>query len=197
MNKKGQILTIDLLISLFIFILIFISVIIFLYSIASVSNPYSSYYVQFISNSLNTVASSGANTLIGSEGLPINWTSASCGQIKTLGILYDSSLVSPQKLYNLTTLSSKSPGCLSQLLRAGMDFNISVYYLNNSRVRINASGVVGGAGPSLTSITAGYPIPSNPAYLASIQRFGVLYPGNVIIRISYSEWFCTGAEQCT
>ncbi len=194
MNKKGQILTMDLLISLFIFILIFTSVIIFLYSIADVSNPYSSYYEQFISNSLNTVASSGVNTLIGSEGLPINWTSGSCGAIRTLGIMYDSYLVSPQKLYNLTTISFKEPGCLSQLLRAGTDFNISIYYLNGTRVKINSSGVVGGANE--VAISAGYPIPSNPAYLSSIQRFAVLYPGNTIIRISYSRWFCTG-ETCT
>ena len=189
MNKKGQILTIDLLISLFIFILIFTSVIIFLYSIASVSNPYSSYYVQSISDSLNSVSSSAANALVSSPGIPINWTSASCGSIKTLGIMYNSYLASPEKLYNLTTLSANSPGCLSQLIRAGTDFNISVYYLNYTKVKINSSGVVGGTGASEKFITAGYPIPSNPAYLSAIQRFVVLYPGNTIVRISYSEWF--------
>lgn len=174
MNKSGQVFTIDLLVSLFIFILVLTSIIVFIYSVASVSNPYSSYYAQSISNALNTQAAAAANTLIGSQGQPTTWSSTKCSSIATLGVMYNSYSALPQKLYNLTTMPS---GCVSQLLRAGTNFNISVFYLNGSRLKIRSA-----------SITAGYPIPSNPTYLTSIQRFVVLYPGSLIVRISYSEW---------
>ena len=54
----------------------------------------------------------------------------------------------------------------------------SAFYLNGSKVVINS-----------VPITAGFPIPSNPIYIASIQRYVVLSPGNTIIRISYAEWY--------
>ncbi|MCL5009480.1 MAG: hypothetical protein M1433_00645 [Candidatus Parvarchaeota archaeon] len=177
MDHKGQVFTIDLLIALFIFILVFTSIIVFLYEVASVSNPYSSYYVQFVSDTLNNIASSGINTLTGSQGYPTNWNSMPCSSIKTLGIMLNSYEVSVQKLYNLTTLSSSSLDCLSQLLRAGNSFNISVFYLNGSTVKVNS-----------VPITAGFPIPADTVYTASIQRYEVLSPGSTIIRISYSEW---------
>ena len=172
MDKTGQVLTIDLLMSLFIFILILTSVIIFIDSVASVSNPYSSYYVQAVLDSLNTQASAAADTLIGSAGLPSNWTSTGCSRIITLGVMYNSFSALPQKLYNLTTMPV---GCISQLIRGGANFNISVYYLNNSRLRVNS-----------VPITAGYPIPSNPTYLTSIQRFVVLYPSTYVSLIKRS-----------
>lgn len=174
MNRKAQVLTIDLLISLFIFILILTSVIIFIFSIASVSNPYSSYYVQYVSNTLNGIATAGANTLAGSPGLPVDWVSQPCSSIETLGVMYNYYEASPQKLYNLTTLPS---GCLSQLLRGGSSFNVSVSYLNGSRLLVND-----------IPISAGFPVPINATYLVSVQRFAVLYPGNSIIAITYKEW---------
>lgn len=175
MNKRAQVLTIDLLVSLFIFILIFGSVVIFIFSTAYVSNPYSSYYAQFSLNSLNGIATAGANSLVGSQGLPVNWSSASCSSIKTLGVMYNSYEAAPQKLYNLTTVPV---GCLSQLLRGSNTFNITVsYVVNNSIIKVNGA-----------PISAGFPIPSEPTYLASIQRFVVLYPGTNIIRVTFAEW---------
>ena len=174
MDKKGQVFTIDLLIAIFIFTLIFTSVVIFLFSIGAISSQYSSYYAQTISVSLNSIASSAINTLVGSQGTPINWSSAPCSSIKTVGIMYNYYEASPQKLYNLTTLPV---ACLSQLLRAGDSFNITTSYLNGTPLKVN--GAV---------ITAGFSIPQNPAYITSVQRFVVLYPGKDIIRMSFSEW---------
>jgi hypothetical protein len=175
MNKRAQILTIDLLISIFVFILVFTSVIVFLYSLSYSSNPYSSYYVQYVSNSLNSMASAGVNTLTGSPGVPVNWTSGPCSGIKTLGVMYNYYEASPQKLYNLTTVPS---GCLSQLIRGGASFNISVSYVTNGST-VKVGGV---------PISAGFPVPSNPRYISSIQRFEVLYPGSTIVVFTFKEW---------
>ncbi len=177
LNKNGQVFTMDMLIALFIFMLIFTSVIVFIYEVASVSNPYSAYYVQFISSTLDSEASSAINVLTGSQGSPSYWPSLSCPAIKTLGVMVNPYEASAQKLYNLTTLSKNSPGCLSELLRGGNSFNISAFYLNGTRVVINS-----------VHITAGFPIPLNAIYIASIQRYVVLSPSNSIIRISYAEW---------
>ena len=174
MDKKGQIFTIDLLISLFIFLLLFTAVLLFLYSNADIDNSYSSYYSQITSNYINNLAVQGANSLLGSEGYPSNWYALSCNQIKQIGVMQNNLEASPTKLYNLTTLST---ACLSSLLRAGDLFNITFYYLNGSILKLKGKG-----------ITAGFPIDYSYSYVASIQRFTVLYPGNEIIRLSYTEW---------
>ena len=174
MDKKGQIFTIDLLISLFIFLLLFATVLLFLYSNADINNSYSSYYSQIASNYINNLAVQGANSLLGSEGYPSNWYSFSCSQIKQMGLMYNNLEVSPVKLYNLTILPVP---CLSSLLKAGNSFNISFYYLNGSILKLNGKG-----------ITAGFPINYASSYVASIQRFTVLYPGDEIVRLSYTEW---------
>jgi hypothetical protein len=174
LNRRGQIFTIDLLIALFIFTLIFTSVVIFLYSVGDTSNPLSSYYSEVSSTYLSNIATQAANTLTGSPGYPSSWPSLSCPQISTLGVMYNSNEVSGQKLYNLTTLPV---GCVSQLLRAGNSFNITAYYLNGSILRINGR-----------LITAGFATPHNANYIDVVQRYEVLYPGTVIIRISLKEW---------
>ncbi len=174
MDKKGQIFTIDLLISLFIFLLLFTTVLLFLYSNADMDNSYSSYYSQITSDYINNLAVQGANSLIGSEGSPSNWYAYTCSQIKQIGVMTSPLEVSPTKLYNLTTLPVS---CLSSLLKAGDSFNITFYYINGSMLKF-----VGKA------ITAGFPVPPNANYVASIERFVVLYPGDEIIRLSYTEW---------
>ncbi len=174
MDKKGQIFTIDLLIALFIFLLLFTTVLLFLYSNADINNSYSSYYSQITSNYINNLAVQGANSLLGSEGYPSNWYSFSCNQIKQLGVMYNNLEVSPIKLYNITTLPVS---CLSSLLKGGDSFNITFYYLNGSILILNGK-----------EVTAGFPIDYSSSYVASIQRFTVLYPGNEIIRLSYTEW---------
>ena len=174
MDKKGQIFTIDLLISLFIFLLLFTTVLLFLYSNADIDNSYSSYYSQITSNYINNIAVQGASSLIGSEGYPSNWYSISCNQIKQVGVMQNNLEVSPTKLYNLTTLPLS---CLSSLLKTGDSFNITFYYLNGSILKLSGK-----------AITAGFPIDYSSNYIASIQRFTVLYPGNEIIRLSYTEW---------
>ncbi|EFD92517.1 MAG: Putative uncharacterized membrane protein [Candidatus Parvarchaeum acidophilus ARMAN-5_'5-way FS'] len=174
MNRKGQIFTMDLLISLFIFLLLFSTVLLFIYSNADIDNTYSSYYSQLESTYLNNLAVQGANSLIGSEGTPVNWYATSCSNIKQIGLMQNYLEASPIKLYNLTTLPVS---CLSSLLKAGASFNITFYYLNGSIVNINGK-----------PITAGFPIDSASNYIASIGRFVVLYPGNEIVRLSYTEW---------
>ncbi len=174
MDKKGQIFTIDLLISLFIFLLLFTTVLLFLYSNADIDNSYSSYYSQITSNYINNIAVQGASALLGSEGYPSNWYDFSCSQIKQIGVMQNNLEVSPIKLYNLTALSSS---CISSLLKAGDSFNITFYYLNGSILKLNGKG-----------ITTGFSIDYSSSYVASIQRFAVLYPGNEIIRLSYTEW---------
>ncbi len=174
MNRKGQIFTIDLLISLFIFLLLFTTVLLFLYSNADIDNSYSSYYSQLESNYINNIAVQGANSLVESEGYPVDWNTLTCSQIKQVGLMQTYLEASPSKLYNLTTLPVS---CLSALLKAGANFNIAFYYLNNSMLRING-----------VPITAGFPIDLSADYISSIERFVVLYPGNEIIRLSYREW---------
>jgi succinate dehydrogenase/fumarate reductase cytochrome b subunit len=174
MDKKGQIFTIDLLISLFIFLLLFTTVLLFLYSNVDINNSYSSYYSQITSNYINNVAVQGANSLLGSEGYPPDWYNFSCNQIKLLGVMHNNLEVSPLKLYGLTALSTS---CISSLLKAGNSFNITFYYLNGSILTLNGK-----------AITIGFPVDYSSSYVASIQRFTVLYPGNQIIRLSYTEW---------
>ncbi len=174
MDKKGQVFTIDLLMALFIFLLVLTSVIVFLYSVADVANPYSSYYSLEISDYLNGVVSSGADTLVGSPGIPVNWTSAQCTKIGTIGIMFNSYEASPQKLYNLTTLPT---GCLSELLRASDSFNISTYYLNGTPLKVYG-----------TPVTAGFQPPQSASYIVSVPRYVVMFPGNVIIKLIYKEW---------
>ncbi len=174
MNNRGQIFTLDLLISLFIFLLLFTSVVLFLYSVADVNNPYSSYYSQVTSTYLNNVANQNADILSESIGSPANWPQYACGQISSIGLLQNTYELSPLKMYNLTTMSTK---CLSQLLRAGGSFNVTTYYLNGSTVKI-------GNRP----ITAGFSIPQNQSYIASVSRYVVMYPGSTIIKITFTEW---------
>ncbi|MCL4376429.1 hypothetical protein M1558_02985 [Candidatus Parvarchaeota archaeon] len=174
MDKKGQIFTIDLLISLFIFLLLFTTVLLFLYSNADIDNSYSSYYSQITSNYINNIAVQGASSLLGSEGYPSDWYDFSCNQIKQIGVMHNTLEASPTKLYSLTTLSTS---CISSQLKAGNSFNITFYYLNGSMLKLSGKG-----------ITAGFPIDYSSSYVASIQRFTVLYPGNEIIRLSYTEW---------
>jgi hypothetical protein len=174
MNRKGQIFTIDLLIALFVFLLLFTTVLLFLYSNADISNSYSSYYSQITSDYINNLAVQGANSIIGSQGYPSDWSSLACSQIKQLGVMHDNIMASPTKLYGLTALPLS---CISSLLKAGNSFNITFYYLNNSILKINGKG-----------ITAGFPIDPSANYVASIARFVVVYPGNEIVRLSYTEW---------
>ena len=174
MNRKGQVFTIDLLIALFIFLLLFTTVLLFLYSNADINNSYSSYYSQITSDYINNLAVQGANSLLSSEGSPSGWYSFNCSQIKQLGLMHNIQEASPVKLYSLTTLSVS---CLSSLLKAGNSFNITFYYLNGSMLEIGGKG-----------ITAGFPIAYGSRYIASIERFVVLYPGNEIIRLSFTEW---------
>jgi hypothetical protein len=174
MNRKGQIFTIDLLIALFIFLLLFTTVLLFLYSNADINNSYSSYYSQITSDYINNLAVQGANSLLGSQGYPTNWPSLSCSQIKQLGLMHNSLEVSSNKLYALTTLPVS---CISSMLKAGDSFNITFYYLNGSMLKVNGN-----------PITAGFSIDYSSSYVASIQRFVVLSPGNEIIRLSYTEW---------
>ncbi len=174
MNRKGQIFTIDLLIALFIFILLFSTVILFLYSTADISNHYSSYYSQVASDYINNIAVQGANSIVGSEGYPSNWYDLTCSQIKQIGIMQNPLEASPIKLYNLTTLPV---ACLSALLKGGNSFNVTFYYINGSVLKVNG-----------VPVTAGFPIDSSASYVASIERFVVLYPGNEIIRLSYTVW---------
>ncbi|MCW1299585.1 MAG: hypothetical protein QXD02_04675, partial [Candidatus Parvarchaeum sp.] len=94
--------------------------------------------------------------------------------IKQLGVMYNNLEVSPIKLYNLSTLPVS---CLSSLLKGGDSFNITFYYLNGSILNLGGR-----------EVTAGFPIDYSSSYVASIQRFAVLYPGNEIIRLSYTEW---------
>ncbi|MEM0143222.1 MAG: hypothetical protein QXL94_04645 [Candidatus Parvarchaeum sp.] len=174
MDKKGQIFTIDLLISLFIFLLLFTTVLLFLYSNADINNSYSSYYSQITSNYVNNLAVQGADSLLGSGGYPPNWYGSSCSQIKQLGVMYNNIEASPNALYGLVTLPVS---CVSALLKAGDSFNITFYYLNGSVLKLNGK-----------SITAGFPIDYSSSYVASIEKFTVLYPGNEIVRLSYTEW---------
>lgn len=174
MNKRGQIFTIDLLVAMFVFFLLFTTVLLFLYSNADTNNAYSSYYSQLTSNYINNLAVQGANTLLGSEGYPADWYTVTCSQIKQVGVMQNYLEASPVKLYNLTTLPVS---CLSALLKSGVSFNITFYYLNNSIVKING-----------VPITAGFPIDTASNYIASISRYVVLYPGNEILRLSYAEW---------
>ena len=174
MNKKGQIFTIDLLIALFIFLLLFTTVLLFLYSTADINNTYSTYYSQIASNYINNLAVQGANSLIGSVGYPQDWPSVPCSSIKQMGVMHNTLEASPSKLYNITVLPVS---CLSALLKGGNSFNVTFYYLNSSMLKINS-----------VPITVGFPIDFSASYIASIDRFVVLYPGNEIIRLSYTEW---------
>ena len=174
MDKKGQIFTIDLLVALFIFLLLFTTVLLFLYSNADIANTYSSYYSQIASNYINNLADQGANSLLGSEGYPSNWYTLGCSQIRQIGVMQNEIEASYTKIYNLTTIPVS---CLSSLLKAGKSFNISFYYLNSSVVKVNG-----------VAVTAGFPIDTAASYIASVERFVVLYPGNQIIRLSYTEW---------
>ena len=112
--------------------------------------------------------------MLGSEGYPSNWYDFTCNQIKQLGVLHNTLEVSPIKLYNITTLPVQ---CISSLLKSGNSFNITFYYLNGSVLELNGK-----------KITAGFPIDYSSSYVAAIQRFAVVYPGNEIIRLSYTEW---------
>ena len=178
-NRKGQILTFDLMIAIFIFLLIFSAVVIFIYSVADTSNPASVYSAESISNYLNNAATQAADTLVGSPGYPQNWYSSSCPSIQTLGVMKNYYEASPQKLYNLTTLPTN---CISQLLRAGDTFNITATYLNYTTVKITE-------GAAKRNITAGFKIPANATYSVSISRYVTLSPGNVIVRMVFTEWF--------
>ena len=185
MNRRAQVLTVDLLMSLFLFILLFTSVVSFLYTIVNVGTSSSSYYSQVISSFLNNAASAGVDTLVGSQGSPLNWEYVTCSSIGTLGVMHNYYEASPQKLYNLTTLPVS---CLSQLLRAQNTFNVSVSYINGTPLRING-----------VPITVGFQPPKNAGFISSIQRYVVLYPNNVssslvsnptapIIVVNFKEW---------
>ncbi|MCL4399556.1 hypothetical protein M1293_03585 [Candidatus Parvarchaeota archaeon] len=175
MNKKAQVFTIDLLVSIFLFLLLFTSVVTFLYSSADISNQASPFYTEISDIYLNNIASQAADSLVASKGYPANWTVEPCSSIYKLGLLQTSFEVSKQKLYNLTTMTDS---CISSLLRSGSSFNISVTYLNGSEYKISGRW-----------ITAGYPPPSSLAYVSSIQRFMVLYPSGIILKLNYEEWF--------
>ena len=185
MNRRAQVLTVDLLMSMFIFILLFTSVVSFLYTIVNVGASSSSYYSQVISSFLNNAATAGADTLVGSRGSPADWTSVPCSSIGTLGIMYNYYEASPQKLYNLTTLPVS---CLSQLLRAQNTFNVSVSYINGTPLKVNG-----------VPITVGFQPPADAKFVSSIQRYVVLYPNSIspsvissptapIIVVNFKEW---------
>ncbi len=174
MNRRGQIFTLDLLISLFIFLLLFTSVILFLYSVADVNNPYSSYYSQVTSSYLNNLANQNVNTLTESTGSPSNWIQYPCSQISSIGLLENPYSLSLPKLYNITQIPV---ACLSQFLRAGDSFNITAYYLNGSVVVLEGK-----------KITAGFQIPQNQSYIASVSRYVVMYPGGNIVRVTFTGW---------
>jgi hypothetical protein len=176
MGKKGQIFTIDLLISLSIFVLLFVSVVLFLYSVGDSANPYSTYSVQYDSNYVNNIATQAVDSLVGSTGYPSNWQTltASCNSIYQIGLMYNAYELDPNKLSALTQLSDS---CIASFLKSGGTFNVSVTFLNNTIFRISG-----------TPITAGKPVAVNASYVSSIQRYVVLYPGSQILRVSFSEW---------
>lgn len=171
-NRSGQIFSLDLMFAITIFLVVLVAIVIAVFTISDSYNPYSLYGDEIDTVYLSNNVNQALNMLTQSSGNPSNWFSTQCGNIQSIGLLNSSGYVSYQKLYNLTTLPT---GCLSNLIKGGNAFNLTVTYLNHTPLFIDGK-----------EITVGF-IPIAGTNIVSNSRYMVTSSG-LILRLNLEEW---------